>query len=368
MKAATRPRAAPNGERLLVLDPEARAYGDFAITDLPEFFAADDALVMNDAATLPASLRASEKLELRLLSELDDGTWLALSFGSGDFRQPTEARGKPSRLDPGQVLDFGRGLSARVVSIDAAAPRLLRIAFEQADSSLWQALYRAARPIQYAYLERSLALWDVQNAYAARPWAFELPSAGKPLSFDTLFRIEARGVTLAHLTHAAGISSTGDPALDARLPLAERYEICPHTAEVVNRAKCRGGRVVAAGTSVTRALEAAATAGVVRAGSERTALLLGPGSQLRVCDGLLTGLHEPGTSHYSLLEAFAPRRLLDRSFRHAERQGYLQHEFGDSCLILRCALQTFRRRRQAVALRKSSSHARRNELTAKGAE
>ena len=339
MKAASLPRTEPNRERLLVLDPEAETYADFAITDLPGFLRAGDALVMNDAATLPASLRAAEDLELRLLSHLDDGTWLALTLGRGDFREPTEARGEPRELGVGTPLDFGRGLSARVVSVDRASPRLLRIAFEQRGGALWQALYRAARPIQYAYIERPLALWDVQNGYAARPWAFELPSAGKPLSFETLFRIEARGVTLAHLTHAAGVSSTGDPLLDARLPLAERYEISEHTAAIVQRTRARGSRVVAVGTSVTRALEAASAGGAVRAGSETTALLLGPTSRLRACDALLTGLHEPGTSHYSLLEAFAPRALLDRSFEHAERQGYLQHEFGDSCLILRGALR-----------------------------
>jgi S-adenosylmethionine:tRNA ribosyltransferase-isomerase len=339
MKAATAPRCEPNRERLLVLDPGAEAFADFAITDLPEFLEAGDALVLNDAATLPASLRVSEDLEVRLLSRLDDESWLALALGRGDFRDPTEARGQPPRIAVGAQLDFGHGLSGTLLEVDAASPRLFRVAFRQTGSRLWQALYRAARPIQYAYVERSLALWDVQNAYGARPWAFELPSAGKPLSFETLFRIEARGVTLAHLTHAAGVSSTGDPLLDARLPLAERYEIGEETAAIVNLNKARGGRVLAVGTSVTRALEAASVGGIVRPGSERTALLLGPDSRLRVCDGLLTGMHEPGTSHYALLEAFAPRALLDQSFKHAEQHGYLQHEFGDSCLILRGALR-----------------------------
>jgi S-adenosylmethionine:tRNA ribosyltransferase-isomerase len=339
MKAATAPRREPNRERLLVLDPEADAFADFAITDLPEFLDAGDALVLNDAATLPASLRVSEDLEVRLLSRLDDDSWLALAFGRGDFREPTEARGQPPHLAAGAQLEFGHDLSATVLSVDAVSARLLRIAFREMGSRLWQALYRAARPIQYAYVERPLALWDVQNAYGARPWAFELPSAGKPLSFETLFRIEARGVTLAHLTHSAGVSSTGDPLLDARLPLAERYEIGEECASMVNLSQARGGRVLAVGTSVTRALEAASDGGTVRAGSERTSLLLGPESRLRVCDGLLTGMHEPGTSHYALLEAFAPRALLDQSFRHAEQHGYLQHEFGDSCLILRGALR-----------------------------
>jgi S-adenosylmethionine:tRNA ribosyltransferase-isomerase len=338
MKAATSPRTEPNRERLLVLDPEYGAFADFSITDLPGFLHSGDALVLNDAATLPASLRAREDLELRLMSRLDDGTWLALTLGRGDFRQPTETRGEPAHVGKDAQLEFGHGLSARVVSVDVESRRLLRIAFEQEASELWQALYRAARPIQYAYLNRPLQLWDVQNGYVARPWAFEVPSAGKPLSFETLFRIEARGVTLAHLTHAAGLSSTGDPELDLRLPLAERYEIDDGAVAIVKRAKTRGGRVLAVGTSVTRALEAASESGSLRAGSERTALLLGPDWRLRICDGLLTGLHEPGTSHYALLEAFAPRALLDRSFRHAEREGYLQHEFGDSCLILHGAL------------------------------
>ncbi len=344
MKPATAPRRVSAQGRLLVIDPEREQFADFTIAHLPEFFRAGDALVLNDAATLPASLRASEELEVRLMSRLDDDSWLALALGSGDYRVPTERRGSPPPLPPDTPLDFGHGLTARVVSVDSASPRLFRLAFEQHDSELWQSLYRAARPIQYAYLREPLALWSVQTAYAARPWAVELPSAGKPLDFETLFRIEARGATLAYVTHAAGLSSTGDAKLDARLPVAERYELSPENATRLHAARARGGRVMAVGTSVTRALEAACESGVLRAGSQRAALILGPSSRLRVCDGLLTGLHEPGTSHFSLLEAFAPRRLLERAMRHAERYGYLQHEFGDSCLILRGALREAARR------------------------
>jgi S-adenosylmethionine:tRNA ribosyltransferase-isomerase len=97
--------------------------------------------------------------------------------------------------------------------------------------------------------------------------------------------------------------------------------------------------VIAVGTSVTRALEAASESGELRAGSALTRLVLGRDSRRRICDGLLTGLHEPKTSHFFLLQAFAPRALLERAVRHAERAGYLQHEFGDSCLILSGALR-----------------------------
>jgi S-adenosylmethionine:tRNA ribosyltransferase-isomerase len=345
MKAASAPRSAPGQERLLVIDPQSGNYGDFSIRDLPEFFGAGDALVLNDAATLPASLWVAEDLELRLMSRFEDGTWLAIAFGGGDFRLPTEQRGTPRVLVVGTDTGFGHGLSARVVSVDPASPRLVRLAFHQYGSELWQALYRAARPIQYAYLSQPLALWDVQNAYGARPWAVELPSAGKPLNFEALFRIAARGVTVSYVTHAAGLSSTGDALLDARLPVAERYEVSESSAAQIRAARARGGRVIAVGTSVTRALEAASSAGTLRSGGAHTDLILGPGSPLHTCDALLSGLHEPGTSHFSLLEAFAPRALLERSFRHAEREGYLEHEFGDSCLILRGGLRVTELRR-----------------------
>ena len=166
----------------------------------------------------------------------------------------------------------------------------------------------------------------------------ELSSAGKPLRFEVLFRVAARGVQLAHLTHEAGLSSTGDAALDAHLPVSERYELSPENAVRARVTQAQGGRVIAVGTSVTRALEAASRSGKLRAGARRTDLRLGPSSVLRVCDGLVTGIHAPGTSHFALLEAFARASRLERSFRHAERAGYLQHEFGDSCLILKGSL------------------------------
>src|SRR6185369_3778735 len=169
MKAASRPRARDEQERLLVIDPARDAFADYQIDALPQFFRQGDALVLNDAATLPASLRAGPDLELRLMSELEDGTWLALCLGRGDYRIPTEERGAPPQLALGDELCFGHGLSARVRWLDPSSSRLLRIEFEQRGGQLWQALYRAAAPIQYAYVPAPLALWDVQNAYAARP-------------------------------------------------------------------------------------------------------------------------------------------------------------------------------------------------------
>jgi S-adenosylmethionine:tRNA ribosyltransferase-isomerase len=221
--------------------------------------------------------------------------------------------------------------------VDDASPRLLEIRFDRAGAPLLQAIYRAGKPVQYAYIEEELRLWDVQTAYASRPWAMGMASAGRPLAWSLLRALTAAGVALATITHAAGLSSTGDEALDARLPFAERYDIPQATVHAIADAKARGGRVVAVGTTVVRALEGAAAAhgGRLRAGEGTTSILLGPGFHAQVADGLLTGMHEPTASHFALLQAFAPRHLLERAYALAEAAGYLGHEFGDSNLILR---------------------------------
>jgi S-adenosylmethionine:tRNA ribosyltransferase-isomerase len=342
---ARSPRRGLQRERLLVIDPLTRRFGDYAITELPDLLCDGDLLVVNDAATLPASLRAEPDLELRLVAAESDGTFRAVTLGSGDHHDPTELRGMPRPVCLGEQLEFGPDLHADVIEIDAADARLVRLAFHERGAVFWRGLYARGRPIQYSYLAERLELWDVQNRFAARPWAFELPSAGHALTFDTLFTLDRRGVNISHVTHAASISSTGSTTLDARLPLAERYEIGAAAAAAVTAARCAGGRVVAAGTSVVRALEGHANAdGVLEAGTGSTQLRLSASYELGIVDGLLTGLHEPGTSHFELLEAFAPRELLLRATDHAGRTGYLQHEFGDSCLVLPGALLA---RRQA---------------------
>lgn len=324
-----------HGERLLLLDPSTQALGDHGIVELPRLLRRGDVLVVNDAATLPASLRVDAELELRLLTREPDGSFRAVTLGAGDHRLATEARGSPRRVQVGERLVFSPTLAATVQHVDPQHPRLLRLRFESEGAALFSALYAHGKPIQYAYASEPLALWDVQNRYASRPWAFELPSAGHPLTFELLFELERRGVALTYVSHAAGVSSTGDAEIDALLPLAEHFEIGAEAASVISSAKARGGRVVAAGTSVVRALEASTDRhGKLEARAGQTSLRLGADYRPRIVSGLLTGMHEPGTSHFELLQAFAPRELLLTATAYAAQVGYLQHEFGDSCLIL----------------------------------
>jgi S-adenosylmethionine:tRNA ribosyltransferase-isomerase len=341
MTPATWPRPEPGEDRLLRIDPAARSVRDARLHDLARELRRGDLLVVNDAATLPASLRgrgpAGQELEMRLAGAGEAGEWWAVLFGGGDWRTRTEHRPPPPRLGPGDRIGIGGDLTAEVRRVDEASARLVAVAFDRAGADLWSALYRHGRPVQYSHLRAPLSLWHVQTGYAARPWAVELPSAGRPLTAGARDALEGRGVGLVALTHAAGLSSTGDPSLDARLPLPERFEIPARTVRAVDDARARGGRVVAVGTSTVRALEgqAALHHGRLVPGAAVTHLVLGPGHRRRVVDGVLTGLHEPGSSHFEMLKAFAPEGLLREAYAHAEAAGYLGHEFGDSSLILR---------------------------------
>jgi S-adenosylmethionine:tRNA ribosyltransferase-isomerase len=150
--------------------------------------------------------------------------------------------------------------------------------------------------------------------------------------------MKARGVRFATVTHAAGISSTGDAQLDALLPLDECYRIPPATARTINAGRERGARVIAIGTTVVRALEhAAAGSGSVRAGEGLATQRIGPSTRLRVVDAILSGTHERGTSHYDLLGAFAAEATLRRVDEELERMNYHTHEFGDSVFIEKSA-------------------------------
>ena len=341
MTPAVWPRDEPLEERLLWIDPLAGGWEERRVGDLPRLLRAGDLLVVNDAATLPASLSGTtsrgERVEIRLAGAGRDETrWTAVAFGEGDWRLPTENRPPPPPLEAGERLRFGESLVAYVEHVSSVSHRLIDLRFVPGGAAFWEGLYRLGRPVQYSYLRAPLRLEQVQTRYGARPWAVEPPSAGRPLQLTMLRELAREDVALASVTHAAGLSATGEPGLDAALPLPERFDIPRETVESIARARARGGRVVAVGTTVVRALEGSAAlhAGRLAEGEGVTDLRLGPGFRPKVVHGLLTGIHEPGTSHYALLEAFVAPATLAAATRHAEQAGYLTHEFGDGMLVL----------------------------------
>lgn len=337
MKPASSPRSR-GVTRILVVDGVTGAMRVATQDGLADLFAEGDLLVFNDAATLPASLSgrtaAGSEIELRLASPLTDARATAVLLGAGDYRTRTEDRAPPPRVLPGERLFFAAGLVADVVAVRPESPRLVEVALAVDGavdaSSVVAALYRAGRVVQYAHVPEPMALWDVQNVYAGRPWAVEMPSAGRVFGLPALLELRHRGVALASVTHAAGLSAVGDPAIDVLLPLPECFDVPEATWEAIAATRERGGRVIAIGTSAARALEGGARRGT-RTGV--TDLRLGPGVRRAIVDAVVTGIHETDTSHFALLEAFAPRAVLEQALARAEHEGMLGHEMGDVCLV-----------------------------------
>jgi S-adenosylmethionine:tRNA ribosyltransferase-isomerase len=341
MSPATQPIQRPRDAKLLVID------GQGHLTHVPRAEFADhlqrgDLLVANDAATLPASLSGiheptGSRIELRLagadaLAPAKVRRFRAILFGDGDYRTRTEDRPAPPRMAAGDRLLFGP-LAAEIERV-LGHPRLLEVRFQGSPGGIWRGIAHHGRPIQYAHMTSPLALWDVWTRIAGPPVAFEPPSAGFVLDWQLIATARRRGVAFATITHAAGISSTGDPLLDAQLPFDEPYGIPHSTATLIRRTRASGGRVIAIGTTVVRALEDAARAdGTVAAGEGVARHLIGRTTRLRVVDAILSGTHEPGTSHYELLRAFADEATLARADSELQARGYRTHEFGDSVFI-----------------------------------
>jgi S-adenosylmethionine:tRNA ribosyltransferase-isomerase len=311
---------------------------------LPTLLRAGDLVIANDAATLPASLRGlhlatGREIEVRLAARTSlaadaIGMVTAIVFGAGDYRTRTEDRAPPPPLAAGDALQLGP-LSARIARL-LDHPRLIELRFEADASAIWRGIASHGRAIQYAHMTTPLELWDVWTPIAGPVAAFEPPSAGFLLDWRLLAELHERGIGFATLTHAAGISSTGDPQLDRRLPFDEPYRIPPATAAALARACREHSRVVAIGTTVVRALEhCAARGGPIRAGEGIADQRIGASTHLRIVDAVLSGTHEPGTSHYELLRAFATSDALQCAAQALERAGFATHEFGDSVLIER---------------------------------
>jgi S-adenosylmethionine:tRNA ribosyltransferase-isomerase len=330
--------------RLLVVDADG-GVTDHPRSEFPGFVRKGDIVVANDAATLPASLSGSHlptgaAVELRLaarqsLSPECVRRFVAVVFGGGDFRTPTERRPHPPVLQPGDALQLGP-LRADVVRV-LAHPRLIEVRFQDSIERVWEGVARHGRPIQYAYLPQPLAIRDTWTRIASQPVAFEPPSAGFILDWSVIRLLRSRGARFATLTHAAGISSTGDADLDRLLPFDEPYHIPSSTATLIETERHRG-RVIAIGTTVVRALEDAARLdGTVRPGKGIATQRIGPLSRLCVVDAMVSGMHERGTSHYELLRAFQDDEALGRMDAAAEAHGYRAHEFGDSVFLVRRA-------------------------------
>jgi S-adenosylmethionine:tRNA ribosyltransferase-isomerase len=316
-----------DGVTLLAVRPGAVTRHRFR--DLPELLDPGDVVVVNTSATLPARLEAVRRdgvgTPLHVSTALDDGSWVV------EVRRPDNT-GPDRGVEPGSVLELPGGVRLELLE-GFPAPRASRLWRARTDPPVSAAdhLARHGAPIRYGYLAGPVPLSDLQNLYATVPGSAEMASAGRPFTESVLVRLMARGVAVLPLVLHTGVSS---PELHEP-PAPERFTVPEATARFVTSTRAAGGRVVAVGTTVTRALESAADAdGVVRERSGWTDLVLGPDRPAQVVTGLITGWHAPGASHLQLLQAVAGGPLVQRAYDEALRSRYLWHEFGDSCLLL----------------------------------
>ena len=340
---------ARDGVRMLVSRRSSGQISHHGFRALPGLLLPGDLLVVNNSGTLPAQVRAACRgLAVHFSTPLPDGAWLI------ELRQMKDKISIPN----------GQGFVGQVIGLPGGAALTLE---GQATGRLWRArlsvavvpyLLRYGVPIRYSHVRRDWPVTSYQTVFALEPGSAEMPGASRPFTPAVVTELAARGVLIAPLTLHAGVSS-----LEAdEDPYPEPYAVPPATARLVNHVRAHGGRVIAAGTTVVRALETAALhAGVDRAarvggpetagrpngagGSEGagglvvpsagwTSHVVTPQTGVRVVDGLLTGLHEPRSSHLRMLAAFTGPELLSRCYEAAITCGYLWHEFGDAHLLL----------------------------------
>ena len=310
-----------DGVRLLVSRAADGGVAHHRFTDLPGLLLPGDLLVINTSRTLPAAVPAGRDLTIHFSTARPDGSWLVeprIPAGKSSLPHDDEAPPEVIALPGGATLTLAGRATARLwharLSV-AVVPYLLRY----------------GEPIRYSYAGQRWPLTDYQTVFGRLPGSAEMPSAARPFSQAVVTDLVARGVTFAPVTLHCGVSS-----LEAgEDPYPEQYDVPAATARLVNLTRRSGGRVIAVGTTVVRALETAALgSGEVAARAGWTSHVVTPDTGVRVADGLLTGLHEPRSSHLRMLAAFHDEDLLRACYEAALSRGYLWHEFGDVHLLL----------------------------------
>ena len=316
--------------RMLVATRSDGALVHSHFSELPRFLREGDLVVINTSGTLAAELDGTapdgSAVQVHLSTQLPAGLWTVevrrdgqahLGAAAGDTIQ-LPGGGRVALLAPYSPGPGGLGVRLWVSSLETP-------------ERLHSFLARHGRPIRYGYVQGSYPIGAYQNVYATDPGSAEMPSAGRPFTPEVLTRLVSKGVGVAPLLLHTGVASleASEP------PYAEYFRVSTPTAHRVNDTRRSGGRVIAIGTTVVRALESVVDEhGHVHPSEGWTETVVSPENPVRSIDGFLTGWHEPEASHLAMLEAIAGRPLLEASYAAALAEGYLWHEFGDVHLIL----------------------------------
>lgn len=311
--------------RMLVTERGTGLTHDDVFYRLPDYLKPGDLVVLNNSRTIPAVLRgraiaSGRPVEIRLARPVHAAVWEAMIVTDG--------------VQPGDEIVLSTGVTIRIGSKGRRSP-FHSIEFSLAGEALWNAIYEAGEPVRYEYIHEPWPLSDYQTVFGAVPGSVEMPSAGRPFSWELLQRLREKGIGIGFLQLHTGLSYVPDePYPVSPKENTEAYHIPAETIARIRAAKEQAGRVIAVGTTVVRALETAAMSGDFEKPSGTTNLYIDASFALKVVDGLITGLHEPESSHLDLLTAFLDAASIETIYRDAVAKGYLWHEFGDVHVIL----------------------------------
>ncbi|QIN77406.1 S-adenosylmethionine:tRNA ribosyltransferase-isomerase [Rubrobacter marinus] len=298
--------------------------------DLPDLLSAGDVLVVNTSGTMNAAVEAEREdgtvLELRLSTRLPAGLWtVELRLPAGDATEPFRG------ATPGETLYLPGGATVTLHRPYREDSPRLWLSTPSLPEPLIGYLDRHGFPIRYGYVRERWPAGYYQTVYATERGSAEMPSAGRAFTPELVTRLVAGGIMVAPLILHTGVASLEDH----EPPYEEFYRVPVETARQVNAARGHGKRVVAVGTTAVRALETVTDAdGTTHPGEGWTGLIVTPERGVRSVDAMLTGLHEPRSSHLAMLEALVERGRLRLAYEEALREEYLWHEFGDLHLIL----------------------------------
>ena len=298
-------------------------------SELSRFLAVGDLVVINTSGTLASAVHGQargRRVVVHLSNQLPAGLWVV------EVRAPADHSSEPFKgAEVGWRIDLPEEGRVELVAPFGESAGRLWVASLRLPRPLLSYLARHGSPIRYGYVRDSWPLSYYQNVYSNQPGSAEMPSAGRPFTPEVITRLVASGVGIAPLLLHTGVSS-----LEAgESPYPEHFKVPAQTAHLVNDTHREGGRVVAVGTTVVRALETVADErGRAHSGEGWTETVITPEVGVRLVDGLLTGWHEPEASHLDLLEAVAGRELVRSSYDAALSEEYLWHEFGDVHLVL----------------------------------
>ncbi|TDF95094.1 S-adenosylmethionine:tRNA ribosyltransferase-isomerase [Paenibacillus piri] len=315
--------------KLLVLDRQTGHRSHAHFHQLGEYVQPGDLLVLNASRTIPCVLYGvwrrsgavmAARVEIRLARRLNGAAWEALAVDA--------------TVEAGDTFEFSPALSA--VAEGTSVKPLIRIVFSLEGAALMDQIYAWAEPVRYEYIRQPWELDYYQTVYASVPGSVEMPSAGRAFSWELLFKLQRSGVRIAYVQLHTGLSyipeSGGHPDPTYNF---EQFEVPAETIEAIKQTMQRGGKVIAVGTTVVRALESSVDASREPvAMSGWTNLMINRTTPLQVVNGLISGFHEPEASHLELLSAFVDPDMLYDAYREAIELGYLWHEFGDMNLII----------------------------------